>query len=148
MSNKKYQLDEFENPINWNYEPLKKEECYKLKKGDIVRLLMRGEEGWEKVYFEIKNIDYYKKGGIDKPRKFKGKPLFIYTDSFLYLKENEEISFQRKNILEIPGWGIDYVSNQKNKKLIEKYEIWREKNEEKLSKNPEDYKMDWNNLNE
>jgi hypothetical protein len=101
---------------SWSYEPMPEEALSKLRVGDAVRLLLMGEarenfEGveWEKIYFEITSIDYYAKGSTGKARKFRGRAMDTYRiltpDRFV--SAGDEIAFQRRNIIEVPGWHLD-----------------------------------------
>ena len=83
---------------------------------DAVRLLLMGEASEmlsgverEKVYFEITSIDYYAKGSSGKARKFRGRAMDTYRiltpDRFV--STGDEIAFQRRNIIEVPGWHLD-----------------------------------------
>ena len=83
---------------------------------DAVRLLLMGEASEmlsgverEKVYFEITSIDYYAKGSSGKARKFRGRAMDTYwiltPDRFV--SAGDEIAFQRRNIIEVPGWHLD-----------------------------------------
>ena len=78
----------------------------RLQVGDAVRLLLMesdGGSGWEKIYFEITSIDYYSKGQSGKARKFRSRAM----DSSQYTSTGDAISFQRRNIMEVPGWHLD-----------------------------------------
>jgi hypothetical protein len=97
---------------NWSYEPMPEEALSKLRVGDAVRLLLMGSpEGvsWEKIYFEITSIDYYAKGSSGKARKFRGRAMDTYRmlDPERYVSTGDEIAFQRRNIIEVPGWHLD-----------------------------------------
>ena len=91
---------------NWSYVPMPEEALSRLQVGDAVRLLLMDSDGgscWSKVYFEITSIDYYSKGQSGKARKFRGRAM----DSSQYTSTGDEISFQRRNIMEVPGWHLD-----------------------------------------
>lgn len=97
---------------NWSYVPMPEEALSRLQVGDAVRLLLMdsdGGSGWEKIYFEITSIDYYSKGQSGKARKFRGRAMDTYRDSWdlRYVSTGDEISFQRRNIMEVPGWHLD-----------------------------------------
>lgn len=96
---------------DWCYEPMPEEALSKLQVGDVVRLLLMGEvEGvsWEKIYFEITSIDYYANGSSGKARKFRGRAVDTGRfDEDRYVSTGDEIAFQRRNIIEVPGWHLD-----------------------------------------
>ncbi len=103
---------------NWGGSKLEKCELDRLVVGDCVRLKLQatpeGDHGWEMIYFEISHVARYKKGGIHRPRTFKGIAMDTYRlDPYplRFVQTGEEISFQRKNIFEIPDWvGNEYRS--------------------------------------
>lgn len=97
---------------NWYYEELDRGEIDQLVVGDCVRLLLQdpvNNNCWEKIYFEIVQIDYYSKGGVNKPRKFHGKALDTYRLIYPlpYVQTGEVITFQKCHVLEIPKWRTD-----------------------------------------
>ncbi|KAA8498175.1 hypothetical protein FVE85_5760 [Porphyridium purpureum] len=94
----------------WHGEDFPAEAMSRLQVGDAVRLLLMDDAGcWEKIYFEITSIDYYSKGGSSKPRKFRGRALSTYriVSPDRYVSEGDEIAFQRRHIVEVPGWHLD-----------------------------------------
>lgn len=54
------------------------------------------DAGYEKYYVEIIKIDKHKYGSIHKTRKFYGKTIDAYIMSWIYLNEDDIITF-RKN---------------------------------------------------
>ena len=102
---------------NWSFAPLPEAALESLKVGDAVRLLLQSTEHdgcWEKIYFEITRIDYYRKGGSEKPRKFIGRSMDTYRlkafgeeDRYQMIQPGDEITFQRRNIIEVPSWHLD-----------------------------------------
>jgi hypothetical protein len=97
----------------WSYEPMPEEALSKLRVGDAVRLLLMSDareecNEWEKIYFEITSIDYYAKGSSGKARKFRGRAMDTYRmDEDRFVSTGDEIAFQRRNIIEVPGWHLD-----------------------------------------
>ncbi|CAO3619010.1 unnamed protein product [Cunninghamella blakesleeana] len=95
---------------NWYGKTLDDEEYNKLRIGDCVRLMLMSTEnkGWEKIYFEIVKINYYKKGSLNVPRTYFGKAMDTYRtmlgEKYDYVNTGDVISFQKNNIIEIPSW--------------------------------------------
>mmetsp|Transcript_16316 Transcript_16316/g.55556 ORF Transcript_16316/g.55556 Transcript_16316/m.55556 type:complete len:163 (+) Transcript_16316:36-524(+) len=96
---------------NWSFCPIPEDALLKVGVGDVVRLMLLGASGesWEKPYYLVTKVDYYSKGSSGKQRKFRGKCLDTYKLSNMqYLSTTgEEINFQRRNIVEVPGWHED-----------------------------------------
>eukprot|EP00123_Amoebidium_parasiticum_P020788 comp56310_c0_seq1/m.47792 comp56310_c0_seq1/g.47792 ORF comp56310_c0_seq1/g.47792 comp56310_c0_seq1/m.47792 type:complete len:175 (-) comp56310_c0_seq1:527-1051(-) len=131
-----------EAPIDWYGEELDENQLEKLTTGDFVRLIfmdpipperiLKAEidqglstRGWEKIYVQITKVDYYSKGGVNKPRKFWGKAMDTYRtiEPLRYVQTGEIVMFQRRNILEIPGWRADMLNlagEQKGKEVVER----------------------------
>ena len=100
-------------PFNWSGEDLDPIVLDRLGEGDIVRLFLQdpkelGTTCWEKIYFEIIEVQYYQKKSkqhkAPRPRKFKGRAMDTYCPSEHFVKTGEVISFGRRNVLEVPGW--------------------------------------------
>jgi len=103
-----------------------------LRVGDQVRLVLESpndSSSWEKIYFDIVKVDYYKKGGINRPRKFLGRSLDDFRDIafngsglYAYVQPGEIIYFQRKNIYAYTFNKFDHISTdvkpQHNKETI------------------------------
>lgn len=127
---KTYKLKIFDNPITWCGQDLSKDICNYLLPGDIVRLCLEFENNyWEKYYFEITKVDYYCYGGINKIRKYHGKVLKVYMESFENISRDHTTTWRRENILEIPGWKSENNKSQLNKQSI--LDFKREIQEEK-----------------
>jgi len=147
-------------PTNWNYVPIPAERLDKLRVGDVVRLLLEHPKGsgWEKIYFAISKVTFYSKGSVTRPKKFYGVALPTYrVGSQEYVSDGEVITFQRSNIVEVPGWvETDLVVSQRvpPQNNVEIFEAERErqqawerreeerewkKKQEKKKKKKEDY---------
>lgn len=111
--------EEFEYPTTWGGYPITKKEreisFNKLKPFDIVRVCLKTTDhpdSFYKVYVVITRTERYKYGGIYKMKKIYGYPIKIYYDDCEYLDQfgidfYDCMSFQPKNIIEIPGWIYD-----------------------------------------
>lgn len=130
-------------PTNWSYEPISESELCRVRVGDAVRLLLEepGDQAWEKIYFEVTRVDTY--SGSAKPRKFVGKALGTYRNLpgqkegtvWPFVATGDEISFQRRNIMEVPGWRSDdgagqQVPPQESAELVEAANNTREDSSE------------------
>ncbi|CAO3627935.1 unnamed protein product [Cunninghamella echinulata] len=117
---------------NWYGEELEDNELNKLRIGDCVRLMLIGTEGkemgsWEKIYFEIVNINYYKKGSINIPRTYFGKAMNTYRvfpeEQLNFVHTGDIISFQKNNVIEIPRWTDEEQNPLKEQPNADKYSI-------------------------
>lgn len=114
---------------NWYGEKLDDNELNKLRVGDCVRLILMdsdpNKDGWEKIYFEITKINYYKKGSFNIPRTFFGKAMDTYRlepeEKLRYVHTGDIISFQKNNIIEIPNWTNNTSLEQENSKIVDNY---------------------------
>mmetsp|Transcript_13965 Transcript_13965/g.39709 ORF Transcript_13965/g.39709 Transcript_13965/m.39709 type:complete len:187 (+) Transcript_13965:304-864(+) len=102
-----------DEPVNWHYEPLDKKASKSLQVGDIVRVrfVFPGKEPhsawWNKIYIQIVHVAHYSKGKQNVPRTFRGIILDTYSPPAIdegYLTSGMEVTFQRRNVIEIPGW--------------------------------------------
>lgn len=104
--------DPYVEPTDWHYNNIPKERLRNLCVGDIVRLRVAFRRGgWEKLYFQITSIETYSKSSSKNKgvRKFRGigVPVYIefaWDDSECGFPLGVEISFQRRNIIEVPEW--------------------------------------------
>lgn len=153
IKGKDFELETVEDIYTWGGEKLDRNIADKLVIGDIVRLmLIFDKDSWSKMYVIITKIDYYKYGGINKPRKFHGKII----DTYLVFPEDKEfigtkLTFRKENIVEIPEWHENVWRKNKDelstneKKLISHIEA---KNKEETMMAEIDYErkiMKWKN---
>jgi hypothetical protein len=113
---------------DWSGDQLNDDELNKLCIGDCIRLILIDLEpnnGWEKIYFEITKINYYKKGGTNIPRTYYGKALKTYRleseEQLRYVHTGDIISFQKNNIIEIPYWSKENQLKQHNSEIIDNF---------------------------
>ena len=117
----KCKLEKFDEITDWGFNPIDRSNVDKLIVGDIVRIMVKDDTGYEKYYVEIIKIDRYKYGGIHKPRKFYGKTIFAYSPEWFFLNEGDLITFRKENICEIPNWKSDNPILQFNLNNIMSY---------------------------
>jgi hypothetical protein len=119
-----YTFYKSEELYDWGGNVLPRNLCDKLQVGDIVRLCLEYPNGcWQKFYFEIIKIDFYKYGNTSKPRKFHGKVLDIYCISpdhdWNVISPDHITTFRKEDILELPGWNNGFNPlTQPNLKII------------------------------
>jgi len=136
-----YSFYKAEELTDWSGNVIPRDLCDNLVTGDIVRLCLNFSNGcWTKYYFEITKIDYYKYGGINKPRKFYGKVLDIYckdSDYWSVIGKDHETTFRKEDIFELPGWksdsnpltqpNLDIINKEISKQNVKNF--YRENNE-------------------
>ncbi|KAI8060877.1 hypothetical protein BC940DRAFT_311071 [Gongronella butleri] len=116
---------------DWCGEELGEEAYNKLRVGDQVRLVLMdveksadGYRCWEKIYFTITKINYYTKDSVNIPRTYFGTAENTYRmdpeEKLRYVRTGDEISFQKNNIIEIPGWTTDTPLPQPNAKDVQR----------------------------
>lgn len=140
-----YTLETFDHPVTWGGQPLPKEDCHKLRIGDVVRLiLIFSEKERQSFYFIITKVDHYRYGGINKIRKYHGKVFDIYNPSWKNIPKDHTTTWRREHIMEIPGWNecendlhqanYDLVSDYRKKMAIDADKMWIHEHDKKALK--------------